>query len=281
MDKHQEALSLINKDYKIEHRFMGGMSNFTYLITDGKDKYTYRYPGNGANNFVDYNIEKDILDEAYKFNLTNETIFLDTATGQKIGKYVEGKNLTEVNIDYDKAANLLKEFHACKFTSMKDYDQIGRLNKYESLHSNGQVEYNELKEYFVNLFNKELKQYCITPCHNDSQLSNFIEQDNGNYKIVDFEYAAINDVIYDIACFGNKDFNNAKDLITYYFNEVGYNEMLRLYAWRMFQCLQWFNVASFKEEIGLSKDLGIDFKAVASNYINLARGFKEDIEKLS
>ena len=47
----------------------------------------------------------------------------------------------------------------------------------------------------------------------------------------------------------------------------------------MFQCLQWFNVASYKEETGMSEKLGVDFKFVAANYLKLAKSMHEEFLK--
>ncbi|MCK7488285.1 MAG: hypothetical protein MZU97_24435 [Bacillus subtilis] len=45
------------------------------------------------------------------------------------------------------------------------------------------------------------------------------------------------------------------------------HEVKRLYLWRTFQCLQWHNVALYKEAIGLSAELHLDFLQIARNYI--------------
>lgn len=56
--------------------------------------------------------------------------------------------------------------------------------------------------------------------------------------------------------------------------------MQRLYFHRAFQCLQWFNVAIFKDLIGLSKDLNMDFVAVSEFFINMAKDLLEDYSNL-
>ena len=88
---------------------------------------------------------------------------------------------------------------------------------------------------------------------------------------MDWEFAGNNDPYYDIACFGNNDFDHAEKLLPVYLEkEPTTEDFNRLYFFRTFQCLQWNNVAWYKEYIGLSKDLGVDFKFFANLYLDKA-----------
>ena len=82
----------------------------------------------------------------------------------------------------------------------------------------------------------------------------------------------MNDPFYDIACYGNAGFDKALALLECY---VGHqpteDELQRLKFHRAFQCLQWFNVAIFKDRVGLSKDLNMDFNAVALMFLGMAK----------
>ena len=57
-------------------------------------------------------------------------------------------------------------------------------------------------------------------------------------------------------------------------------ELQRLYFHRAFQCLQWFNVAIFKDRVGLSKDLNMDFNAVAFMFLGMAKELLENYDNL-
>lgn len=279
---HIEALEKINPNLKLVKRFSGGMSNFTYLVEDpnSNEQFVFRFPGNGAYNFVNYQDEHSALKEAYKLGLTSETVHFDVETGIKLAKYVEGNNLVEAGIDYKLAHDYLKKFHSSNFKKLKDYDHLGRLNSYEKLHSNQNGNYLELKQYFIELFESTLKQYATKPCHNDSQLANFIISEDKQIFLVDYEYAAVNDPIYDIACFGNVDLSNALDLLSEFDFDDREDPLVRLYGWRMFQCLQWYNVASYKHDIGLGEALNLDFHAISKKYITLATTLRSLIENI-
>ncbi len=132
-----------------------------------------------------------------------------------------------------------------------------------------------MKKKWEIIYDEHLKEHVRYPAHGDAQFANFIQTDKGEIKLLDWEYSGTNDYIYDIACFGNKDISWAIKLLKVYEGEVSNDKLVRLYGWRVFQCLQWYNVALYKEEIGLSKELSIDFLKVSKNYINLAKDTKE------
>lgn len=279
---HNKALKSINPNLELITRFSGGMSNFTYLVEDPNsgEKFVFRYPGNGANNFVNYENEYKALQEGFKLGLTSETVYFDVETGIKLARFVEGENLVGRDIDYPLVRDYLKQFHTASFRSLKPYDHFGRLTSYEQLHTNQNQQYQELKAYFQDLYDSVLAQYITKPCHNDSQLANFIQTNQTDIFLVDFEYAAINDPIYDIACFGNVDLSNALDLLATSDFDDREDPMIRLYGWRLFQCLQWYNVASYKHDIGLGEALNLDFHAISNKYITLATTLRSLIENL-
>ena len=47
-----EAAKNYLKNPKIEHRLLGGMSNYTYVVSDDDKKYTVRVLGENADLFV-------------------------------------------------------------------------------------------------------------------------------------------------------------------------------------------------------------------------------------
>lgn len=172
---------------------------------------------------------------------------------------------------YNEASLTMKKLHESKLEADNDYDPFARLEKYEQLVHKAGLEhdssYFDIKNRFL-VFRKELELLPIVICHNDSQPSNFIKLDAGGMLLVDWEFGGNNDFIYDIACFGNNDFKYAIGILPVYLGrDPERHEWKRLYLWRVFQCLQWHNVALYKEATGLSQELQLDFKMIAANYI--------------
>ncbi len=280
MNKHENILKTINPNLEIIERFAGGMSNFTYLVKNpiSNKQFTFRVPGKGAQNFVDFEIERTNLAIIDELDLNSHAIYTDPNTGYKISTYIPG-NIVDETIDFNLVAETLKKLHTSKLKLANDYDHLTRLNKYEQLHTRDEQKYRDLKEEFILIYEKYLKIHLAYPCHNDAQVANMIFGDDQKLHLLDWEFAGTNDFIYDIASFGNKSFDMAENLMNYYFDEPTNDHYIRLYSWRMFQCLQWYNVASYKDEIGLSQDLNVDFASVCANYLNLAELMFGNINK--
>jgi hypothetical protein len=55
--KSKLALMFPDKEVKVLYRLMGGMSNYTYVVQIGDNRYTYRIPGEYSEHFVNREIE--------------------------------------------------------------------------------------------------------------------------------------------------------------------------------------------------------------------------------
>lgn len=279
-----EVLHVTKEDVIVEDRLMGGMSNYTFLFSVKDTKYTFRIPGKNAYKFVDREVEKENIHLVEQLGLNNNTIFLDTETGYKIAEYIEGTPLSANNpLDYlEEAALTLKKVHNSELKSLNDYDPISRLALYESYLDEYDYthdkRYLDLKEKWMKLTEKYMSKDRLTLSHGDSQISNFVVTNDG-LRLMDWEFTGNNDPFYDIACFGNNDFAHALALLPVYLEkEPTVEEFNRLFFYRMYQCLQWHNVALYKEFIGLSVDLGVDFMFVANLYLDKATTFLNSIQ---
>ncbi len=277
------AEEILNKDCEIVERLLGGMSNYTYVIKCDNELYTLRIPGEFAEAFVDRIKEEQNVKLMEQFNISNKTLYLNVNNGVKLGKYLKGTILSTLNdYPYEKVSDLLKMIHNSSKLSLYDYEPFTRLSTYENylkeidfVFPNEYLELrNEFNTYYDYLNNQEK-----VLCHGDSQPSNFIIGDDEKLYIVDFEYTANIDPIYDIACFANIRLEEGLKLLKTYYQEVDDDKYLRFYLWRAFQCFQWYNVAYFKDIKGLSQKLKIDFKMVAESYLNNIKVLMEEVNK--
>ena len=266
-------------DAKIVMRLEGGMSNYTYVVECQGKKYTYRVPGKFAERFVDRNEEWANIQEVDRLGLNNVTTYVEIRSGEKLAEYVEGTimSTTDVVSYNEMSVKALKKIHNSDL-KFKDYNAFGRLDTYQNYCI--EMGFTHPQEY-LDLRNKleELrKQYVsvpMVPCHCDYQPTNLVISGEKLY-VLDWEFAGMNDPFYDIACYGNAGFDKALSLLEAY---VGHKpteeELKRLYFHRAFQCLQWYNVAIFKDKVGLSKDLNMDFNAVALMFLGMAKDLLE------
>ena len=263
-------------DVKIKFRLLGGMSNYTYVIESNNTLYTIRLLGEYAEKFVNRDDEIKGIALFSKLGITNETIYFDKESGLKLAKYVSGSPLSETTIDYELVSNLMKKYHNSGLTTDTYYNPFSRLEWYENnlveLGFRIPSDYFKAKDMLLK-YKPYLDSQERVLCHNDSQPSNFIKTEDGKLLIVDFEFFGMNDLIYDIACFGNSGMEHAVNLLKVYYDNPDNDKWMRLYLWRSFQCFQWYNVAYFKELVGMSASLKLDFKMIALNYLKLAIEF--------
>ena len=269
------ALGISENEISIDHRLMGGMSNFTYVIKVSDERYTFRIPGKNAERFVDRIVEKTHIPMSESLGLNNETVYLNVDTGEKIARYIEGVPLSTLNpLDYlEVAASLLHQIHQSGLNSPHAYNPFERLETYEGyLKAYDHTHHQRYLDAKATLLSHRpfLNQFETVFTHGDSQLSNFIVEGD-TLKLTDWEFSGMNDAFYDLACFGNNDFAHAEALLPVYLKKTPSDEdWNRLYLWRLFQTLQWHNVALYKHFIGLSDDLNIDFYKVSNLYLDKA-----------
>lgn len=274
---------LHNQDAQIIKRLEGGMSNYTYVVSSNGKKYTYRVPGKFAEKFVNRVDEWNNIQEINKLGLNNETTYVEILSGEKLAEYVDGTIMSETDVvSYNEmSVKALKKLHSSHL-KLKDYNAFGRLAEDEQYcRETGFVhpeEYIVLRNKLEDM-RKNYAQVSLVPCHCDYQPTNLVI-DGEKLYVLDWEFAGMNDPFYDIACYGNAGFDKALSLLEAY---VGHKptkeELQRLYFHRAFQCLQWYNVAIFKDRIGLSKDLNMDFNQVALMFLGMAKDLLENHDR--
>ncbi len=280
-EKAAKAFKVKLEDVKVKFRCLGGMSHLTYVIEIDNVLYTYRVIGKDGNLFVSRQSEHENLKRIVPLHINNETVYFDEKTGEKAAKYVEGTVLS--TIDYhpylEDVAQTLKKLHHSDISPESDYGLIERLNLYETYTDQRSDLYLDLKDKWINIYLNERLHMPKVFCHNDAQRSNIVIAEDQVY-LLDWEYAGLNEFYYDIASFGNVKFEDALELLDVYLEKKATKteqDMVRFY--RMFQALQWHQVALRKEMVGLSKVLHFDFKALSIKYLNLADTLYKEITK--
>ncbi len=268
------ALDCKDEDIHIVERLKGGVSHYTYHIQALGQSYTYRKIGEGGNLFVDRKSEFKAIQAIDQLNINSKVLHFDIETGEKIQSYVEGTVLTALDYkDYlDQVVQTLKTLHQFQTDQVQDYGLINRLSLYESYTNQRTVKYQELKEFWIDLYTKTYEKHPKVLCHNDAQRSNMVVGDR--LYLLDWEYAAYNEFYYDIASFGNVDFQDALVLLDKYLGRnATIEEQNHVRFYRMFQTLQWHQVALYKHSIGLGEKIGVDFMGLAIKYLHIAESF--------
>ena len=271
-------------DTVIVKRLEGGMSNHTYVVETRGKKYTYRVPGKFAEKFVDRVEEWDNIQEVNRLGLNNATSYVEIISGEKLAEYVDGTILSDTDVvSYNQlSVAALKKIHNSDL-KFKDYNAFKRLDDYERYCR--EMGFTHPKEYIalrqkLNEMQRAHADVKKVPCHCDYQPTNLVLSGDKLY-VLDWEFTGMNDPFYDIACYGNAGFDKALSLLEAYVEHTPTREELqRLYFHRSFQCLQWYNVAIFKDRVGLSRDLNMDFNEVAAFFFNMAKDLANEYDNL-
>lgn len=272
----QEKIELLKKvvgdDVEIISSLKGGMMNEAYIVKSKQGKFVYYISTAQANEMVDRPLEKKVLDISYNLGLTSKNIYFDFEKGIKINKFIEGDSINHIKeIDFAKVANLFFKYHSSKETSGVYYDPLNRLINYrkeaETHTSKFDDEFYELYELIMS--NKEfLLNQEKTLAHNDAQRSNIIRDNDGNYFLIDFEFAADNDPVYDIGTFGNDNVSDGVELLKEYEKISPLKDGLKRYAlWRIDISIQWYLVAIIKHYRGEGALHGFNFLDVAHHFL--------------
>lgn len=280
MDKIKQIVEnqLNTKVHSVE-RLHGGMSNYNYLVETTLGRLVVRVPGENAEKFVNREIEKYHIDLVSGHQINQEVLYADIDSGIKISRYLEGRGLDEVQIKANDIVALMKRYHA--LTSEVDYAPFERINLFESYISNQSDEYFKLREK-LNHYKEYLLSQDKVFCHNDAQPLNMIMSDEQLY-LLDWEFAGNNDPMYDLVCF-TEDFGAdpsfSEELITAYFGRYDDDLLKRKLLWTIFQCLQWYNVALFKDNTGMSERLNVNFLEVCDYFIETSKSNFELLRRI-
>ena len=273
-------------DYKIVSRLYGGMMNVSYLIEDSYSrKYILYIPNGKANKLVNRPNEQKNQQIAYNLGITSRNLYFDPYRGIKINDFIPGSSLDkyEGEIDYRKVADLLHILHSSKELCPNDYNPIQRFFNYEKKALSFQplsVRYYKSRDFFFTYVPWLEEHYQKVASHNDAQKSNFVVGDDGNYYLIDYEFAGNNDPIYDIATFGNNSVDEGENLLKAYFNNPGEEEYKKYYLWRMFVSLQWFLVAITKHYQKEGAATHFNFMAVTEYFLINCEEAKRRFERL-
>lgn len=259
-------------DVEIIRRLPGGRSHHTFLFRVHDQLYVYRKIGKDGNRFVNRNLEYEGLKLVEKQNLTPKVIYFNRRTGKKVTLYLEGETCArkECSTHMNRIAERLHQLHDIKAPAIFDIDPVKQLDLYESLTGQTSDQYRCIKKWWVDTYQIKRADAPKVFCHNDVQKDNVLISDNEVY-FLDFEFVGKHEYYHDIASFGNEHLDDAFQLLDAYLKrEATLEEKNLVRFYRIHQALKWHQVALRKEQSGLGKTLGIDFKKIADDFIKLA-----------
>lgn len=267
-----------------------GMTNRSFLFSGRDKKYIMRIPGEGTDKLINRKEEAEVYEIIKDKDICDNIISISSKTGYKITEYIENARVCDATNyeDVKKCMKKLREFHDLKLKVNHDFDIFKQINFYEELWGKNKsiyLDYESTKEKIFSLKNfidKNVDEKSLT--HIDAVSDNFLFTfENGKEKIrlIDWEYAGMQDPHVDIAMFCIYSMYDRKDVdrtIDAYFTKgVDRNIKIKIYCYIACCGLLWSNWCEYKRNLGVEfAEYSLKQYRYAKDYYNIV---KEELSK--
>ncbi len=188
---------------------MGGLTNHTYKVTleDGK-QYVVRIPGEGTEELIVRSDEKISTQLACELDIDAKMLYFGD-DGSKVTEYIpdavtmSSESLHELR-HIEQVAQIFRKLHSCGVDTKVPFEVFEMAEGYEKIINDKKVamfdDYEQMKAEVMRI-KKETDAVVgnvRVPCHNDALCENWVEG-NGRMYLIDWEYAGMNDGMWDIA----------------------------------------------------------------------------------
>lgn len=242
-----------------------GMTNRSFLFTCKGKKYIMRIPGEGTEHLINRRQEYVVYQAIKELGISDDIFYMNPENGYKITAYLENARTCNPDDIEDVRACMkrLRNFHRMALKVEHTFDLYGQMEYYESLwhgavscyrdYEDTKRKVYELKEYI----DAQPKTYVLT--HIDAVPDNFLfiknEQGDTEIRLIDWEYAGMQDPHVDIAMFAvyaMYDREQVERLIDAYFPEGCSRDIrLKVYCYIAACGLLWSNWCEYKRQLGV------------------------------
>lgn len=193
---------------------LGGMTNRTYYVLAsipdecGQKELTVRLPGEGTEEIIDRSDEMKSTQLACTLGIEPCLYWFDAQTGEKVSEFIADSQ-TMHPVDLQKEENILRvattfdKLHSCGKNTGVEFVPVEMAKTYESvIFENGGTfftNYAEVKAVVAHLNEAYFQKVRKVPCHNDALSENWILQSGKRMYLIDWEYAGMNDPMWDLA----------------------------------------------------------------------------------
>lgn len=188
---------------------LGGLTNHTYHVTiKGGKEYVIRLPGEGTQKLINRQNERISTELACKLEVDARLLYFGE-DGTKVSEYLPNAiTMSAETLHEEKhikqVALILKKMHQCNTDTGVPFQVFDMADGYERLINDMNVsmfdDYFVYKEKVMKIkkYIDDMIEVSLVPCHNDPLCENWVESD-GRLYLIDWEYAGMNDGMWDIA----------------------------------------------------------------------------------
>ena len=260
-----------------------GMTNRSFLFTCKEHKYIMRIPGEGTDHLINRKEEADVYRVLEGKKICDDVVYMNPENGYKITAYLDGARScdSENKEDLKRCMAKLLEFHASKLKVAHTFDPFKQIVFYQSLW-NGQASYykdHEKTQNEILSLKSFVEKYKKEPVlsHIDSVYDNFLFTKEGDIRLIDWEYAGMQDPHIDIAMFciyAGYDRKQADELMDLYFEgKCEKMTRIKIYAYMAVSGMLWSNWCEYK------RTLGVDFGEYSLMQYRYAKDFYRIVQE--
>ncbi|MDD6811298.1 MAG: phosphotransferase family protein, partial [Lachnospiraceae bacterium] len=238
-----------------------GMTNRSFLFSCRNQRYIMRIPGEGTDLLIKRDEEAAVYDAIKDKDICDDIVYINPLNGYKITKYLESSRVCDSDNEEDlvRCMKKLRDFHSLNLKVGHKFDIFKQIDFYESLWDGAPSAYRDYNGTKIKVF--ELKEYidncktemCLT--HIDAVPDNFLFTADGDIRLIDWEYAGMQDPHVDIAMFciyALYDRSQVDRLIDIYFeNNCEKQTRLKIYCYIAACGLLWSNWCEYKRSLGV------------------------------
>lgn len=177
-----------------------GLTNQNFLLELHGERYVLRVPRDDAHHIVNRHHETLALQAIKDAGIDVDVIYYDEASGYKVTRYLdEALTYKECSLEHkiELTAALMKKFHGLQVTIGESFNPLQRLKEYQKRISTPLY---DLQEFAWIESSISHLQHPQTLCHNDWVDGNVLFVRDKVY-LIDYEYAADNDPLFDVMSF--------------------------------------------------------------------------------
>lgn len=238
-----------------------GMTNRSFLFTCRDKKYIMRIPGEGTDQLINRKEEAAVYKAIDGKHICDDIAYINPENGYKITEFLEGSRVCDLDDvdDLKTCMEKLREFHSQKLVVDHEFNIFGQIDFYESLWDGAPSIYRDYKKTKANVFSlkKYIDEHAETRCltHIDAVPDNFLFTADGDIRLIDWEYAGMQDPHVDIAMFCIYALYNKRQvdrLINIYFeNKCPDETRIKIYCYIAACGLLWSNWCEYKRSLGV------------------------------
>ena len=260
-----------------------GMTNRSFLFSCNERKYIMRIPGEGTEQLINRQHEASVYKALSGLEISDDVIYINSDNGYKITSYWNESRVCDCNRTEDiiLCMKKLKFFHQLKLNVAHTFNIFDTIDFYESLwpsHISVYKDYDKVKANVFSLWeyiNENSSPYCLT--HIDAVPDNFLILPGNEVRIIDWEYAGMQDPHVDIAMFciySLYEKEQIDQLIDIYFEDsCPFNIRLKIYCYISVCGLLWSNWCEYK------RNLGIEFGEYSLRQYRYAKEYYDIVRK--